>query len=186
MTTATTTATRPFEGTYTADDVHSSFGFGVKHMGVSTFRGTLSDVDATLTAEDGELSLVGAARPESISIVKPEQFRAHVLGPEFFDIENHPEIGFRSTSIELGEDGSARIEGELTIKGITRPIVATGTYRAPEAGPMGPVGAFELEAKFDRREFEFNWNMEIPSGGVALDYEVTLQVHVELLQPAAE
>jgi polyisoprenoid-binding protein YceI len=184
MSTATTPV-RPFEGTYTADEVHSSFGFGVKHMGVSTFRGTLSDVDATLTAEDGELSLVGAARPESISIVKPEQFRAHVLGPEFFDIEKHPEIGFRSTSIELSEDGTARIEGELTIKGITKPIVATGTYRAPEEGPMGPVGAFELEAKFDRREFEFNWNMEIPSGGVALDYEVTLQVHLELGRQAA-
>ena len=185
MSTATTTAVRPFEGTYVADEVHSSFGFGVKHMGVSTFRGTLSDVDATLTAEDGELSLVGAARPESISIVKPEQFRAHVLGPEFFDIEEHPEIGFRSTSVELSEDGNARIEGELTIKGITKPIVATGTYRAPEEGQMGPVGAFELEAKFDRREFEFNWNMEIPSGGVALDYEVTLQVHLELGQQAA-
>jgi len=184
MSTATTPV-RPFEGTYTADEVHSSFGFGVKHMGVSTFRGTLSDVDANLTAEDGELSLVGAARPESISIVKPEQFRAHVLGPEFFDIEKHPEIGFRSTSIELSEDGTARIEGELTIKGITKPIVATGTYRAPEEGPMGPVGAFELEAKFDRREFEFNWNMEIPSGGVALDYEVTLQVHLELGRQAA-
>ncbi len=181
----TTTAVRPFEGTYTADEVHSSFGFGVRHMGVSTFRGTLSDVDATLTAENGELSLVGAARPESISIVKPEQFRAHVLGPEFFDIANHPEIGFRSTSIELSDDGSARVEGELTIKGITKPIVATGTYREPQEGPAGLVGALELEAKFDRREFEFNWQMEIPSGGVALDYEVTLLVHLEVGQQAA-
>lgn len=186
MTPTPTTAVRPFEGTYIADDVHSSFGFGVRHMGVSTFRGTLSDVDATLTADDGELSLVGAARPESISIVKPEQFRAHVLGPEFFDIEEHPEIGFRSTSVELGDDGAARVEGELTIKGNTRPIVATGTYREPAAGPMGLVGALELEARFDRREFEFNWQMEIPSGGNALDYEVTLQIHLELLQPAGE
>jgi len=180
-----TTATRPYEGTYTADEVHSSFGFAVKHMGVSTFRGTLSDVDATLTADDGGLSLVGAARPESISIVKPEQFRAHVLGPEFFDIENHPEVTFRSSSIELSDDGTARVEGELTIKGITKPIVATGTYVEPREGPQGLVAAFELEAKFDRREFEFNWQMEVPNGGIALDYEVTLQIHLELGQQAA-
>ena len=182
MTAATTTTARPIEGTYAADPIHSSFGFGVKHMGVSTFRGTLSDVDATLSAEDGELSLVGTARPESISIVKPEQFRAHVLGAEFFDIENHPEIGFRSTSVELAEDGTARVEGELTIKGISKPIVATGTYTEPREGPQGLVAAVELEAKFDRREFEFNWQMEVPNGGIALDYDVTLQIHLELGQ----
>lgn len=182
----TTAAVRPIEGTYAADTIHSSFGFGVKHMGVSTFRGTLSDVDATLTERDGELSLVGAARPESISITKPEQFRAHVLGAEFFDVDNHPEIGFRSTSIELSDDGSARVEGELTIKGVTKPIVATGTYSEPREGPGGLVTAFELEAGFDRREFKFNWQMEIPNGGLALDYQVTLEVHLELGQQAAE
>ena len=114
-----TTATAPFAGTYAADPVHSSFGFAVRYQGVSLFRGTLDEVDATLT--DGRLE--GAAKVESISIRTPEQFRAHVLGAEFFDAANHPEVTLRlhrrSTS---RDDGTADVDGELTIKGITRPV----------------------------------------------------------------
>src|SRR3712207_8474925 len=109
-----TTATTPFAGTYTADPVHSSFGFAVRYQGVSLFRGTLTDVAATLA--DGRLE--GTAKVESISIRTPEQFRAHVLSPEFFDAEGHPEVRFASSDVELREDGTARVSGELTIKGI--------------------------------------------------------------------
>src|SRR3954451_10992797 len=114
-----TTAVQPFAGTYHADPVHSSFGFGVLYSGTGKFRGTLDDVDATLTAGEDGLTLEGAARVESISIREPEMFRAHVLGAEFFDAENHPEVTSKSTGIELSEDGTARIDGELTIAGTT-------------------------------------------------------------------
>ena len=83
----------PLAGTYTADPVHSSFGFAVRYQGVSLFRGTLDDVAATLA--DGRLE--GTAKVESISIRTPEQFRAHVLSAEFFDAANHPEVTFTST-----------------------------------------------------------------------------------------
>ena len=75
-----TTAVQPYTGTWTADPVHSSFGFAVEYAGTGKFRGTLDDVTATLSAGDDGLSLEGAARVESISIRSPEQFRAHVLG----------------------------------------------------------------------------------------------------------
>ena len=81
------TATK-LSGTYTADPVHSSFGFAVRYQGVSLFKGTLDEVDAELV--DGRLE--GSAKVESISIRTPEQFRAHVLGGEFFDAANHPEV----------------------------------------------------------------------------------------------
>src|SRR3954462_4553017 len=90
------TATTPFAGTYVADPVHSSFGFAVRYQGVSLFRGTLSEVAASLT--EGRLD--GTAQVESISIRTPEQFRAHVLGAEFFDAANHPEVRFASTSLD--------------------------------------------------------------------------------------
>src|SRR5919206_3352442 len=95
----------PLSGTYTADPVHSSFGFAVSYQGVSVFRGTLSDVTATLA--DGRLE--GAAEVESISIRTPEQFRAHVLSPEFFDAANHPQVRFASTEVDLRPDGPARV-----------------------------------------------------------------------------
>src|ERR687886_755224 len=119
----------PLSGTYTVDPVHSSFGFAVKYQGVSVFRGTLGEVDATLAG--GRLE--GTAKVESISIRTPEQFRAHVLSPEFFDAANHPEVTFTSSDVDLRDDGTVTVQGELTIKGITRPVTATGTWIAPAA-----------------------------------------------------
>ena len=177
-----TTATTPLLGaTYVADPVHSSFGFAVRYQGVSLFRGTLTEVAAQLT--DG--SLEGTARVESISIRTPEQFRQHVLSAEFFDAANHPEVTFTSSDLDLREDGTARIAGELTIKGITRPVEATGTWTAPAPDAFGSTrGHLNLEAVVDRTEFDMNWNMALPSGGNVLANEVTLTVELSLVEQA--
>ena len=105
MSTATALA-----GTFNADPVHSSFGFAVKYQNVSLFRGTLGDVTASLV--DGRLE--GTAKVESISIRTPEQFRAHVLSAEFFDVDNHPEVKFVSSDLQLADDGTATVNGDLT------------------------------------------------------------------------
>jgi polyisoprenoid-binding protein YceI len=176
MTTATALA-----GTYNADPVHSSFGFAVRYQGVSLFKGTLGDVSATLA--DGKLE--GSAKVESISIRTPEQFRAHVLSAEFFDVENHPEVTFSSTSIEVDDDGGATVEGDLTIRGVTKPVTATGTWIAPAADAFGNQrGHLNLEATIDRTEFGLNWNMDLPGGGKALANEVTLTVELSLVAQA--
>ncbi len=176
MSTATT-----LPGTYNADPVHSSFGFSVRYQGVSLFKGTLDEVNATLV--DGKLH--GAAKAESISIRTPEQFRAHVLSAEFFDAENHPEIIFDSADVQLGDDGTAKVDGELTIKGITRPVAAVGTWIAPAADAFGNTrGHLNLEATIDRTEFDMNWNAPLPSGGKALANEVTLTVELSLVEQA--
>src|SRR3954454_3402833 len=175
-----TTATK-LQGTYTVDPVHSSFGVAVRYQGVSLFKGSLDEVDAKVV--DGKID--GTAKVESISIRTPEQFRAHVLSAEFFDAENHPTVDFRSNDIELGEDGTAKVEGELTIKCITRPITAAGTWIAPEADAFGSTrGHLNLEAVVDRTEFEMNWNAPLPSGGKALANEVTLTVELSLVEQA--
>jgi polyisoprenoid-binding protein YceI len=176
-----TTAIAPLQGTYTVDPVHSSFGFAVRYQGVSIFRGTLDEVSATLS--DGRLE--GAAKVESISIRTPEQFRAHVLSPEFFDAADHPEVRFISTKLDLAEDGTATVAGELTIKGITRPVEAKGSWKAPAADAFGNTRAhLELEAIIDRTEFDMNWNVPLPSGGGALANDVTLIVDLSLIEQA--
>lgn len=175
-----TTATQ-LGGSYVADPVHSNFGFAVRYQGVSLFKGTLDDVNATLT--DGRLE--GAAQVESISIRTPEQFRAHVLGDEFFDADNHPQVTFTASDVDLADDGTASVDGELTIKGITRPVRATGTWTAPEADAFGSSrGHVNLEAQVDRTEFDMNWNIPLPSGGKALANEVTLTVELSLVEQA--
>lgn len=175
----TTTTSPLLHGTYAADPVHSSFGFAVRYQGVSVYRGTFTDVTATLS----DSRLEGAAKVDSISIVAPEQFRAHVLGPEFFDAQDHPEIRFVSTSLDLRDDGSAVVEGELTMKGITHPVTATGTWTAPQADAFGNTrGHLHLETDVDRTKWEMNWNAPLPSGGNALANEVTITVDVSLTE----
>jgi polyisoprenoid-binding protein YceI len=177
-----TTATTGLAGTFNADPVHSSFDFAVRYQGVSLYKGTLDDVTATLS----EGRLEGSAKVESISIRQPEQFRAHVLSPEFFDAANHPTVDFRSDEVELAEDGTAKVEGELTIKGITRPISAAGTWIAPEGDAFGNTrGHLNLESVIDRTEFDMNWNAPLPSGGKALANEVTLTVELSLVEQQA-
>jgi polyisoprenoid-binding protein YceI len=179
-----TTATQDFTGTFTADQVHSSFLFAVRHMKVSRFRATFGDVDARVEGGESGISLEGRARVTSISITAPPEFREHVVnGEEFFDGRNHPEIVFRSTRVELAEDGGLAVDGELEIKGIARPVTATGTYQFPVEDPYGASrAAIELRAVVDRRDWDMSWQMPLPGGGEALGYEVELTVHLELVR----
>ena len=175
---STTTA---LAGTFNADPVHSSFGFAVKYQNVSNFRGTLGDVAATFA--DGKLE--GTAQVESISIVTPEQFRAHVLSADFFDVENYPTVSFTSTDVTLNDDATAVVTGDLTIRGVTQPVTATGTWQAPSADAFGNTRAhLQLETTIDRTAFGLNWNMPLPAGGNALANDVTLAVDIALVQQA--
>ena len=138
----------------------------------------------TRRSTDGRLE--GAAKVESISIRTPEQFRAHVLSAEFFDAENHPRSRSPPTDLDLREDGTATVDGELTIKGITRPVTATGTWIAPAADAFGNTrGHLNLEAvRSTAPQFDMNWNAPLPSGGKALANEVTLTVELSLVEQA--
>jgi polyisoprenoid-binding protein YceI len=176
------TATTQLSGSFTADPVHSSFNFSVRYQGVSLYRGSLTDVSASLN--DGVLE--GSARVESISITTPEQFRAHVLSAEFFDVENHPEVTFRSTKVDLADDGTASVQGDLTIKGITKPFEAKGTWTAPATDAFGNTRAhLQLEGVLDRTEYDIKWNMALPSGGNVLANDVTLSVDLSLIAAQA-
>jgi polyisoprenoid-binding protein YceI len=180
------TAVQPLAGAYSADPVHSSFAFAVRYMGVSTFRGTLGEVGAALTVGAGGASLEGAAEVASISIRTPEQFRQHVLSEDFFDAANHPQVAFRSTRVELADDGRAVVDGELTIKGTTLPVHAEGAW-TPEAELFGQRKAgLTLEATVDRTAYGLNWNADLPTAGKALADDVTLTVELTLLPAAGE
>ena len=167
---------------WTVDKVHSSVGFAVKHMVVSTFRGRFEDYDASLAAiEDGSLRLEGRVRADSIA-VKDENLAAHLTAPDFFDTERYPEITFASTLVRV-EDGSLVVDGELTIKGHTRPIEARGTITEPVEGLGGYTKlGIELEAIVDRTEYGLDWNAPLPKGGFVLANDVKLIVNLELVK----
>jgi polyisoprenoid-binding protein YceI len=180
------TAVQPFSGTYRAQSLPSSFSFAVRHSGVFWYRGSLSDVAATLRGDGDELALEGSARVDSISVVEPAAMRASVLGPDFFDAERHPEIAFRSTAVRLADDGRAEIDGELTIRGVTRPISAGGQYAPPRASSFGEVAGLQLRTSFDRREFGFEWQIELPGGGNAVGWDVEVDIDLLLVREDAD
>jgi polyisoprenoid-binding protein YceI len=166
-------------GIWKSDPVHSSVGFAVQHMGVSPFRGALLDFEAILGGDQ----LVGTARVESISTLD-ENLTGHLLSPEFFDAERHPELRFESGEIRRDGDGLV-VSGDLTLKGVTRPVELRGTITGPVADPYGKqrVG-LELGTTIDRTDFGIDWNADLPSGGKVLADEVELTARLELVQEA--
>jgi polyisoprenoid-binding protein YceI len=165
-------------GTYALDPVHSSIGFGVKYN-IGTFRTTFDEVDAQLL--DG--TLTGTAQVSSINIDQP-QFKQHLLGEEFFNAESTPTITFRSTEIRPVADGTVEVDGELTIRGVTKQVTATGNYNAgPDAFGNNRVG-FELETTVDRREFGLNWQNPLPNGSDSLAWRVVVSVDLQLVEQA--
>ncbi|HEX4246484.1 MAG TPA: YceI family protein, partial [Pseudonocardia sp.] len=122
-----TASTEALVGTFVADPIHSKFQFTVRHMGVGRFSASFDDFNATVVADDQGVRVEGSVKVDSISIKQPD-FRAHVVqGGDFFDGSNYPELSFRSTKVVLNDDGTAQVDGELTIKGITKPFTAAGT-----------------------------------------------------------
>ncbi len=180
-----TVAAQPFSGTYRAVPEPSTFSFAVRHSGVFWYRGSLSDVTATLRGDGDALVLEGSARVDSISVIEPAAMRASVLGPEFFDAERHPEITFRSTAVRLDDDGLVEIDGELTIRGVTRPVTASGRYAAPRQAGFGEVAGLQLQTSFDRREFGFDWQMQLPGGGNAVGWDVEVDIDLLLMREDA-
>ena len=175
----------PFTGVYELDSTHSSVQFAVKHI-VSTFRASFGDVEGRLVAGDAGATLTATAPVESVSIVDPPEFREHVVrGDDFFQADEHPALMFRSTEIELRDDGSALVKGELVIRGVTRAIRAVGSYRAPTRDPFGSErAALELRAKVDRRDWGLDWQLPLPDGGDAVGWEVELTAELELVGAA--
>jgi polyisoprenoid-binding protein YceI len=166
-------------GTYGLDPIHSTIGFGVKYNKLATFRSSFDKVDAQLA--DGVLT--GSADASSVVIDEPN-FKGHLLTGDFFDVENTPTITFRSTDIRPAEDGSVEVDGELTIRGITKSVTAKGTYAAgPDAFGNDRV-AFELETTVDRREFGIVWQNQLPDGSDALAYDVTITADLQLVKQA--
>ena len=177
--------TSPLTGRWTADREHSTFQAGVRHMGVGSFRTTFEDVTARLFERaDGAFRLEGRVRVASIAIRTPAEFRAHVVdSDDFFAAATHPEIVFGSDDVRLAGDGTAEVHGELTIKGITQPIVARGTFAAPVEDIYGGLRcALDLAATVDRRAFGLTWQAQLPNGGDVVSWDVELTVHLEFVQ----
>src|ERR1700759_3342857 len=168
MSTLDTTTVAP-TGTWSADPVHSNVSFEIAYAGTNTFRGGFHDYSVTLS--DGVLE--GSAKVASVD-VKDEQLNGHLQTPDFFDAERFPEISFRTSALE---------GGDLTIKGVTRPVAITASVSEPNVDPFGRerVG-ITLETTVDRNAFGVSWNAPNQGGGNYLGDEVTIKAELALVK----
>jgi polyisoprenoid-binding protein YceI len=183
---ATSTAVAITPGTFTEDQVHSSVGFSVRHFGAGKFRGSFTDFDARLTAdEEGSLVLSGVVKVDSVHVREP-RLDGHLKSPDFFDAERYPEIRFVSTSFEIAGDGTLEVDGDLTLKDTTKNVRATGeiTHVADDGHGSERVGV-ELTTTIDRTEFGISFAGTLPGGQPVVADDVTLHVELELVRPQA-
>jgi polyisoprenoid-binding protein YceI len=169
-------------GTWAADPVHSNVSFEVGHAGVNTFRGSFTDFAASLAGGE-QPTLDGSAKVVSVD-VKDEQLSGHLQSPDFFDAQRFPEISFRATELRRLEDNRVEGSGELTIKGVTKPIQLTGRIApAPATDPFGRERlGLALETAIDRTQYGVSWNAPNQSGGNYVANDVKLVAELSLVK----
>jgi polyisoprenoid-binding protein YceI len=169
---------------YNVDPAHSSVGFEVKHMGIATIRGRFGAFEGTIDATGGSPVLQGTVDVATIDTGDTNR-DGHLKGPEFFDADQQPKISFNSTATEVGAAGEITLEGEITIKGISKPIELTGEIAENGEDPWGNerIG-LELSASIDRREFDLKWNQTLPNGNLLVANDVKLLLGVSAVKSA--
>jgi polyisoprenoid-binding protein YceI len=171
-------------GTWNLDPVHSRVDLEVRYL-AGTFKGEFHEIGAELTVDGERASLEGTANVASVD-VKDENLSAHLQPPDFFDGERHPELRF-THDIRLDGDSKVSVDGELTIKGVTKPVAVTGTVTAPMADPYGNdrIG-LNLTTTIDRTDFGVDWNNPLPSGEPSLANDVTILAELQFVKPGGE
>lgn len=167
---------------YEIDKAHSSIGFTVRHLGISKVSGTFSDYNVRLEIDPDDLrSMSARARIDVASVNTGNADRdADLRSENFFDAAVHPEIRFESTGVEEVDGKRFKLAGDLTIRGVTKPVVLDGEILGTTTGPMGKerVG-LEASTTIDRRDFDLTWNRLTEAGGVIVGHDVTIVLAVE-------
>lgn len=185
MTTSTITHPDFRTGTWKLDANHSAISFTVKHLMISKVRGTFETFDVTVvTDEDAALSRIEASIDVSSVNTKNEARDQHLRTSDFFLVDEHPTATFVSTSIANDGD-SFTAQGELTLRGVTKPVTLSGEFGGIATDGYGQTkAAATATATINRHDFGVSWNAALEAGGMTLGDDVTLELEITVvLQP---
>jgi polyisoprenoid-binding protein YceI len=177
----------PAPGTWTFDQAHTTLMGEARHLMVTKVRGRFSDFSGTIhVAEVPEESFVEVEiRAHSIDTGSPDR-DTHLRSPDFLDVEKHPTLTFRSTGLELGAGPEFRVPGELTIRGVTRPVVLDAEYLGATVDPWGNTRVgFSATTEIDREAFGMTWNVALETGGVLVSKKIKIELEVQAKASAA-
>lgn len=173
-------------GVWTVDPTHSEVGFVVRHLMVSKVKGRFSGVSGTITVADDVLQSTVEASAEVATVdTRDENRDAHLKSPDFFDAETNPAISFRSTGIRENK-GSYLLDGELTIKAVTKPVTFELEYNGASLNPMtsSQTAGFSAETEINRKDFDLTWNVALETGGVLVSDNVKIALEIEASKAA--
>ena len=172
----------PTPGTFDIDPSHTLVGFSVRHLMVSKVRGRFGSFSGTVTiAEDPLLSSVEVSIDPSSIATGDEKRDGHLVSPDFLDVEQYPGITFTSTRVSDHTGKQFKLEGDLTVHGVTRPVVLDATLEGIAATPWGSEAiGFSATAEVDREDFGLTWNQSLETGGVLVGKTAKIEIEAEL------
>ncbi len=168
-------------GTWNVDAAHSELGFTARHLMVSKVRGKFNEFEATATvADDVTASTINAVVQLASVDTGSADRDAHIKSGDFFDVENNPTMTFTSTEV-----GADFLKGDLTIKGVTKPVEFDLDFNGLATDPWGNQKAgFEATTEINRKDFGLEWNVALESGGVLVSEKIKINLDIQLVKAA--
>jgi polyisoprenoid-binding protein YceI len=172
-------------GTWSVDPAHSNVEFTVKHLGIATVRGAFNEFEGAFeVADDGTARARGTVSVASVD-TNEETRDAHLRSEDFFHAEVHPELAFESTDIVALDEDSFEIHGNLTMRGVTRPIVLRAEVQGTETDPWGHERiALEVRGQLNRGEWGLTYNQMLGSGNMLVSDKVKLSLDISAIKQA--
>lgn len=171
---------------WTIDPAHSEIQFKVKHLMITTVTGSFQKFDADINAEGDDLSKARVRFTADIASVTTgnDQRDGHLKSADFFDADQFPQLVFEATGTEnVDNDGSWTLRGDLTIKGVTKPVQLSVEWGGVQRDPWGNTKAgVSIHGKIDRKEWGLNWNSALEGGGVLVSDEVRIAIEAQLVK----
>ena len=186
---ALTLSSLSFATTWEIDTAHAAANFSVKHLTISTVNGTLGDVTGKVEVDDKDVTKSKIEASIDVKGINTKQSKRddHLRSPDFFDVEKFPAVIFKSTKIEKGEGTKLKVTGDLTIHGVTKPVVLDGELTAEVANPFtnAKTRGFSGTTTLNRKDYGLTWNKALEAGGLLVGEDVKVAIEAELVKKEA-
>ena len=172
---------------WAVDPTHSELGFKIKHLMITNVSGSLKNFEAEVETDEADLSTaqINLTADMASIFTNNEQRDAHLRASDFFEVEKYPQLKFRSTKMEKIDNDSFALYGELTLKGVTKPVKLNVEYNGLTKDPWGGERAgLVVTGKINRSEWGVNFNGVLETGGLMLREEVRINSEIELVKQA--
>ncbi len=173
---------------FSIDPSHSRLGFAVRHLGLSKVRGNFEQFEGAVHLDPADLSsLETHAEVQAASITTHDAQRdAHLRSADFFDVEQHPTLSFKSAGAGAVRGNRFTLRGDLTMHGVTRPVELEAEFMGEQTDPWGGRRiAFEAHTRVNRRDFGLTWGVVLEAGGLLVADEVDITLEIEAVQQDA-